>query len=126
MNAGTPIYISPKEQTYLYHTTLVDRDMIEKRDVYALGIVFIFLLLGKYTHNHEITYLSNIHNLPLSDIDKLKKNTFYQNMATIYNGEQNDHRRLRAFLKLIKDMTMINYQQRITMEKALQELSAIR
>ncbi len=117
----TPGYVSETDKKFLGKK--VGRERIEKRDVYALGKVFQKLLARN--NNNAINEIKGIERMNINGIENSK---IYGILKNMYQGELNgdEKRRISKFLAIIIQMLKDNYNERITLEKALEGVQGIR
>lgn len=104
---GTMGYLPPEADTYMGKPS--PREIVIKRDVYALGRTFIFLLQGNYSNDSQI--IDNVRGYPLQPLKLFGVEGVEASVA---------------FLKLIKCMTAKDWRQRFDVEQALEEVKKFR
>ena len=128
--SGEGTFIKIKPNFYLSKTDLeflgqeVDKERIEKRDVFALGRVFQLLLF----RNDSSININEAVNMEKMNLNEIKNSQIYGTLKNIYQGERNDDEkgRISKFMEITIQMLKDNYNERITLEKALQEIRTIK
>lgn len=111
----TPKFIPQCEEIYLGKDGC-DIQMIAKRDVYALGVTFLFLLLGN---------ISEAINICSSNYDFNPHNDFFNSFLHIRYTETSLKDK-ENILSLIAKMVKKDYKQRINLDDALLEAQRIK
>ena len=111
-------FIPKCEKKYLNKYTK-DESIITKRDVYALGKTFLFLLIGRW-------YATNDIDEQLLPPNSNNLNEFYETykLDKYYGGTSKDN--MIEFLQFIAKMIDNNYQTRIALDKALNEIKKLK
>ena len=124
MKVYTPGYVSKTDEQFLDQE--VGKEIIEKRDVYALGRVFAELLFKGTGFSSETEVFKVLYSLN-PDLNTIKASKLYNFLNKSYSGENNDqNERIANFMLVIRKMLTDGYSDRISLDDALKEVQKIK